>query len=218
MKTKIRFLIQTTVIILITSVAFLAHSFAQSSEVLSHSQIIVFLRSGVLTENEIIQQIELNKVNYTPNPNQIAELFNNHGTAELLTAINNNKAGFLEITQPTDNQHIGSSYRVKGNYLNINQDIWLFIYPELAPGKYWPQSDDAFQRTPAVKNNGTWSVNCNFGGPPQSYDIVVYKADSTASKFIGNTIQKWAKQNDYPGLIGLPNGLTELDRVTVIKD
>ena len=132
------------------------------------------------------------------------------------TPLTNNRV--IYITNPTNGSEGGEGCMIRGIYeKKIKEDIWVLVWPENAPGVGWPQSDDAMTGKSAYKNNGNWSVYCHFGGPPQEYDIVVYKATAKASKEIEKTLISWAKSNSYPGLRYLPGGLTEMDRITVRK-
>jgi hypothetical protein len=99
----------------------------------------------------------------------------------------------------------------------MTDDIWVLVWPEKAPKRFWQQSDDATQGLPAAKQDGKWSVQCSLGGPPQKYEIVVYTANQAASGMLSTTLKRWAESNRYPGLTKLPDGLTEQDRITIRK-
>ncbi len=129
--------------------------------------------------------------------------------------------GNVVITQPKDGASVPASTVAAGTYTKeVKDDIWVFVCPEKAPGKCWPQSDDAASEAPAwKKKDGTWAVTCYFGGPPQSYEIVVYTTTPSASKIIGDLMKEWYKNNDYPGIhaMKLPDGLNEISRIEVKK-
>jgi hypothetical protein len=101
-------------------------------------------------------------------------------------------------------------------------DIWVLVWPELAPGRGWPQSPDAASGSPAVlkRETGEWSTVASFGGRPQSYDIAVYTASRAASRQLSNLLRLWARRGDYPGMTlnQIPTGLIEQHRITVRKE
>lgn len=126
----------------------------------------------------------------------------------------------IKITDPRDGASVSSPIEVSGTSLeDLEDDIWVIVWPENAPRRGYPQSDAAEKGLPAFKENGKWFVIGHFGGPPQSYEIAVYTATPSASKFIGDTLKKWVENNDYPGIyvMELPKGLVERDRITVSK-
>ena len=91
----------------------------------------------------------------------------------------------VKITKPKDKVFVGDSETVTGTYTEeIKDDIWVALWPELVPDRCYPQSDDPAAGAPASKRKGKWSVICHFGGPPQSFEIVVYTATPFASQFI----------------------------------
>lgn len=125
------------------------------------------------------------------------------------------------IAQPRNADPIsGGGEEVSGTYSDqINEDIWVIVWPEKAPGRGWPQSNDAAGGAPAQKKDGRWSVYCYFGGPPQNYDIAVYTATRSASQVLGDKLKEWYGNNDYKGILSanLPDGLIEKYRVQVSK-
>lgn len=94
-----------------------------------------------------------------------------------------------------------------------DRDVWVLLKP--SDKKYYPQSDHT---NTSFKRNGEWQVITRFGGDQgESYDIIVYETTPSASQFFSETIQSWKDALSYPGLEmeELPNGATEVDRVTV---
>lgn len=123
------------------------------------------------------------------------------------------------IKTPRNNEDVGDFKLFKGNYNNINNDLWIIVWPEKTGNLGYPQSDDVLKGKPAYKSNGKWSVHCHFGGSQQRYDVALYSASENASEILSSIIIKWANEKDYPGIIihNLPKGLVELDRITVTK-
>ena len=94
-----------------------------------------------------------------------------------------------------------------------DKDIWVLLKP--SDNKYYPQSDHT---NTSYKRNGEWQVITRFGGDKaESYEIIVYETDSSASQYFSSTIQNWKDANSYPGLTDeeLPNGANEVDRIVV---
>lgn len=126
--------------------------------------------------------------------------------------------GEITIIQPRNNTAVSESEEIIGTYSDgIKGDIWIIVWPEKAPGKGWPQSNDAAEGISALKDNGRWLVNCFFGGPPQRYDIAIYTSTHSASLFLKDKLKKWYKYNDYKGISTLPSGLLERERIQVFK-
>lgn len=126
----------------------------------------------------------------------------------------------VTIEAPLANASVaGPALTVGGRYCaGVKDDLWVFVWPEQAPGKGWPQSPDADRGLPAAKDpRGTWLVGVNLGGPPQSYDITVHTASLQASRELGRALVAWARDGHYPGISAsdLPAGLTERGRVTI---
>ena len=123
-------------------------------------------------------------------------------------------------TQPGDGATVPGVLKVEGIYIeDINDDIWVFIWPDLAPDIGWPQSDSAESGAAALKESGRWSVTCYFGGPPQDYEIAVYTASASASAVIANKLKEWYRNNNYPGIAKaeLPAELDKRDSIRVKK-
>jgi hypothetical protein len=129
-------------------------------------------------------------------------------------------AASLVITTPADNSVVADDALASGNCNHsVAGDIWVFVWPERAPGKGWPQSPDADRGAPATRNQEKWSTPISFGGPPQSYEIAVYVATPAASRRLSELLAGWARRNSYPGMTiaSLPQGLVENQRIRVTK-
>lgn len=129
--------------------------------------------------------------------------------------------GKVQITSLKNGDIVDAEERVKGAYnTEIQEDIWVFVYPKEIAGKCWPQSDNPKEGTPANKKDGIWFQTCWFSGS-KNFDIVVYTATPSASRFIGDTLKEWFKANDYEGFFDYKlqdeplNGLIEKHRITV---
>jgi hypothetical protein len=129
--------------------------------------------------------------------------------------------GGVAITYPIDNALVENDALVRGTVAaSITNDIWVFVWPKRAPGMGWPQSPNAAEGAPAVrdKEKNEWATPVGFGGPAQSYEIAVYTANKTASIRVGNVLKRWAKDKEYPGMTSNQlEGLVERHRITVRK-
>ena len=126
----------------------------------------------------------------------------------------------VRIVEPLDGGEVPGAARVSGTCdESVQDDIWVFVWPEKAPGRGWPQSDDGAAGRSALKKGGEWSTLCHFGGPPQSYEIAVYTADAKATAFIAEKLVKWTETGRHEGIMDvyLPAGLVERHRVRVTK-
>lgn len=130
------------------------------------------------------------------------------------------ETGAVLILEPKSGNVVASSKRVSGRYSKeINDDIWVIVWPELSPGRGWPQTNDAATGLSASKKNGEWSVICNFGGPSQSYDVVAYTAPPSVSEVLSSKLKMWFRNNEYSGisLQELPKGLVEKTKIRLQK-
>ena len=94
-----------------------------------------------------------------------------------------------------------------------DKDIWVVLKP--SGDKYYPQSDHT---NTSYKRNGEWQVIIRFGGDKdESYEIITYETDATASDFFSATILSWKNSESYSGLSleEIPEGAKEVDRITV---
>ncbi len=128
--------------------------------------------------------------------------------------------GSATITQPVNGALVGDSILVSGTYKGgVQEDIWVIVWPETAPGVGWPQSDNSAEGYPATKNNGAWYVTCWFGDPLQRYDVAVYTATPQASQALATLLIESYYRGEYLGIFesNLPAGLVERDRIRVEK-
>jgi hypothetical protein len=128
----------------------------------------------------------------------------------------------LVIDSPLDGAEVGASLMIEGHARGwFSGEVWVAVWPELAPGLGWPQSPNAFRGEPALLNRekGTWSSPVFLGGPPQTYEIVVYLASESASEAMRQAMRRWAAYGHYPGIAvaKLPDGVVEQQRIRVKK-
>lgn len=120
----------------------------------------------------------------------------------------------VQVISPLEDDAVQCRVLTMGVYPDAHsKDIWVLLKP--SNDKYYPQSDHT---NTSFKRNGEWQVITRFGGDEgESYDIIVYETDASASDFFSTTIQTWKNALSYPGLElnELPSGATEVDRITV---
>ena len=120
----------------------------------------------------------------------------------------------VQVISPIEGDSIKCRILTMGVYPDSHdKDIWVVLKP--SDEKYYPQSDHT---NTSYKRNGEWQVITRFGGDKgESYDIIVYETDTSASQFFSETIESWKEALSYPGLEleELPNGAQEIDRIVV---
>ena len=120
----------------------------------------------------------------------------------------------IKVISPIDKDSVDCRILTMGVYPESHKnDIWVLIRP--TDNRYYPQSDHT---NTSYKRDGEWQVVTRFGGDlGEAYDLIVYEADATTSKFFSNTIQKWKDEDNYPGLKleEIPSGAKEVDRLKI---
>lgn len=120
----------------------------------------------------------------------------------------------VQVISPIEYDSVKCRILTYGVYPESHEkDIWVLLKP--TDNLYYPQSDHT---NTSYKRNGEWQVINRFGGDKgEKYDIIVYEADSNASRFFSATIQKWNEMRSFPGLESgeIPEGAREVDRISV---
>lgn len=120
----------------------------------------------------------------------------------------------VQITSPLDGEAVECRVLTMGVYPEGHEkDLWVLLQP--SDDLYYPQSDHT---NTSFKRNGEWQVITRYGGSKdEAYEVIVYEANDIASAFFTETIEEWKENLSYPGLSEeeLPEGATELDRITV---
>jgi hypothetical protein len=120
----------------------------------------------------------------------------------------------VQAISPVEGDSVECRILTMGVYPDAHdKDIWVLLKP--SDEKYYPQSDHT---NTSFKRNGEWQVITRFGGDEgEAYDIIIYETTADASQFFSATIQSWKEALSYPGLQSeeLPDGATEVDRITV---
>jgi len=123
----------------------------------------------------------------------------------------------VQVTSPVDGDVLSCRVLTMGVYPEpMDKDIWVLLKP--SDNKYYPQSD---YTNASYKEKGKWQVVTRFGGDKgESYELLVYEADSSASQFFNQTIEEWKSNNDYQGLEkdDLPEGISLVDQITVTTE
>lgn len=129
----------------------------------------------------------------------------------------------VKITSPEDcslNLPAGKHIPVEGTYSGnlAGREIWVLAYA--SDHEYYPQSSDPCKMLPAEASGGHWTTTL-FDLTAEQIDIVVTVTDddSEASQYF----KEWVKQAGCPepgekfpgGISNLPDGLTEMDAITV---
>ena len=124
----------------------------------------------------------------------------------------------VQVISPVEGDSVKCRILTMGVYPSSHdKDIWVLLKP--SDNKYYPQSDHT---NTSYKRNGEWQVITRFGGDKgESFEIIVYETDSSASQYFSSTIQNWKDSLSFPGLQDeeLPKGAKEVERIVVsLKD
>lgn len=124
----------------------------------------------------------------------------------------------VQVLSPVEGDSVKCRILTLGVYPeNHTKDIWVLLKP--SDDKYYPQSDNT---NTSFKLNGEWQVVTRFGGDQgESYELIVYETDPSATQFFSKTIEVWKATSNYVGLEleEIPEGATEIDRISVtLKD
>ena len=126
---------------------------------------------------------------------------------------NNNKELGIEIQQPSSGNQVRKNLLVTGKVSRKlqNEHLWVVVHPEGSEG-WWPQSHEL-----SPDSEGKWSVQAYIGTDKdagQIFDIVVFSANDSANNIFNQYLKQAKSSGDYPEN-PLPQGVTELDRITV---
>ena len=114
----------------------------------------------------------------------------------------------------------GDAFQAGGPYSGdlAGRELWVLVY---APdGKYYPQTLDACgdPPIPSRASSGRWSTTIYLGSSePGQFDVVLAVAspDSDASQTFKTWLGIGCTTKKFPGFGKLPDGLTELNAITV---
>lgn len=122
----------------------------------------------------------------------------------------------VTITAPGDRSEVGPRETVRGtsSRLRSDQDIWVLVQPSAVP-MFHPQVRPAARLT-----TGGWSIAAFFasGAPrPESeeFRLVAAVASPAASRALSDYLERSARENLFPGLTSLPEGMEIKSEVKV---
>lgn len=120
----------------------------------------------------------------------------------------------VQVISPLEGDSVGCRMLTMGVYPSgHDKDIWVLLKP--SDNRYYPQSDHT---NTSYKRNGDWQVITRYGGDKgETFEVIIYEADTAASEYFSSTIQQWQEAKAYPGLEleEIPNGAQEVDRIQV---
>jgi len=121
----------------------------------------------------------------------------------------------VQVLYPVAGDSVNCRILTKGVYPeDHDKDIWVLLKP--SDGFYYPQSDHT---NTSFKMDGEWQVISRFGGDEgETFEVIVYETDATATEFFSTTIANWKAANSYPGLElkEIPDSATEVERLNVV--
>lgn len=120
-------------------------------------------------------------------------------------------------TNLSDGDHVAHNLTLIAGYSGIlSSDLWVFVVnPD---GRIYPQAEDACQAAPTPRFGDRWETSVWLGTPEEvgtKYDIVLAVADTPRdSQYIAFRLRAWCRDDDYEGFERLPDGLTEVHRIS----
>ncbi len=126
--------------------------------------------------------------------------------------------GTVTLTNLKDGQEVPCRLAIEGAYPpSVTDAIWPLVYVD---GVYHPQDTPQGSGKSAVKAEGTWRGNVQFGDCAQSkgqvFQLVIVTADRGANKAFEDYLTETRKTKTYVGTL-LPPGATEQARISVTR-
>jgi hypothetical protein len=118
------------------------------------------------------------------------------------------------ITNLVDGDTVAQLITLMGQYRpDLKDDIWIFVQDPST--RYYAQSMDTNQGSSTPKINGNWEIRIGVGVAESSgvFNLVLTTATTDASKFIADAL----KNKDFGGFASLPPGVTEIQRLKVVR-
>jgi len=129
------------------------------------------------------------------------------------------------ITNPLANSQVAQFTTVTGGYsADLTEDIWIFVQD--SGGRYYPATMFLHQETDdckvegVVKRDGQWEMPALFGDSKsvgKAFNILLTTASPAASQLISEKQRTFCLIRDFPGFQTLPDGITVIQRVKVIR-
>jgi hypothetical protein len=122
------------------------------------------------------------------------------------------------ILNPKDGEQVGHQISINGGLTQADslKELWLVVQPNDSV-LYHPQQGPLQKATRPI----WWYTTAYFGepddAPGKKYHIYLFSATEEASKVIKDYTTEASKIGRWPGLKVLPDGLTPLDTITVIR-
>ncbi len=167
-------------------------------------EIIILLESG-MEHQEIIQLLKNIKTtcDFSNNTEMVILLANAGADQNLLDAIIQYKYAELIITTPHSGDDVGSTIRIEGTSISINdKHLWVFLQRE-GLQVWWPQGGEIM-----VKSNGSWRQGAFVGSSKDigfDFNITALWVDNNVNRELKDYIAETSVSGNYYG-IPLPEG------------
>jgi len=123
----------------------------------------------------------------------------------------------VRILQPYNGDSVPYEIQIRGDYRgNVRGwSLWVIVYPHNSQ-RYYPQ------RPVEIRSDNSWRVVARFGQDSleangKIFDVSIYLASSQTDRELREYIKEADRTGYWSGMPSVPNGLTLLDRVTVIR-
>lgn len=122
------------------------------------------------------------------------------------------------LTSPETGDVVTQEQQVSGTVAGLpaRRSLWMFVVPAGNPPRYHPQVINV-----NIASN-TWSGISYFGtatsGANSDYTLVVTRLTSAADAETRAYLDRYNKQNDYPGMANLPAGSERLVSILVRRN
>jgi hypothetical protein len=124
----------------------------------------------------------------------------------------------VNIISLKDGQHVPTNINVvhgTSKYVPSGDEIWLAVIVE-GIARFYPQNGPV-----PVRPDGDWtSPPVIFGGKQdvgRKFDLLAVLANRSAGEAFSRYLQNGQKTKSFPGLVRLPAGAVEQDRITVVR-
>jgi len=123
-----------------------------------------------------------------------------------------------KITSLRNRQRVPAAVNeVRGTFENLplGQEVWL-VLTRRGVARFYPQFGPVL-----LQPDGTWASSSVYVGSDEDIDkkfnLLVVLADQRAGRYFARYLERGRFTGHYPGLLRLPAGAVENDRITIVR-